>query len=72
MTPFTGQACDECFARTGVLRRTRKVGTPYHEFTCTECGRTGGRHQVSARVAALLLKRAIEHGATASTGTEDS
>nr|MDO8085216.1 hypothetical protein [Candidatus Sigynarchaeum springense] len=53
-------------------QRTRKPGTPYHEFACTTCGRVGNRHQVSARVAALLLKRYIEHGTTASTGTENA
>jgi len=71
VSPFTGQACDECFARTGELARTRKPGTPYHEFACTACGKVGDRHQVSARVAALLLKRAIENAAPATTGTEN-
>jgi hypothetical protein len=33
---------------------------PYHEFECTWCGKTGNRHQVSARVAALLLRRLVE------------
>jgi hypothetical protein len=49
----------------GELRRTRKDGIPYHEFECASCGKKGSRHQVSARVSALLLKRAIEHGYTA-------
>nr|MDO8088878.1 hypothetical protein [Candidatus Sigynarchaeum springense] len=55
----------------GELARTRKPGTPYHEFACTACGKVGDRHQVSARVAALLLKRAIENAAPATTGTEN-
>jgi len=60
VSPYTGQACDECMARTGELRRTRKDGVPYHEFECASCGKKGDRHQVSARVSALLLKILIE------------
>nr|MDO8109472.1 hypothetical protein [Candidatus Sigynarchaeota archaeon] len=31
-----------------------------HEFECASCGKKGDRHQVSARVSALLLKILIE------------
>ena len=60
VSPYTGRACDECFATTGELRHTRKASIPYHEFKCTSCGKTGNRHQVSARVAALLLRQIVE------------
>jgi hypothetical protein len=61
-SPYTSQVCDECLARDGVARRTRDQSTPYHVFKCTACGSEGNRHQVSARVGALLLKRNIEEG----------
>ena len=60
VSPYTGHVCDACMARTGEMRHTRKAGIPYHEFACTTCDRTGGRHQVTARVGALLLKETIE------------
>ena len=60
VTPYTGRACDDCFAATGELRHTRKAGIPYHGFECTSCGKTGNRHEVSARISALLLKQIIE------------
>ena len=60
VTPYTGGTCDDCFATTGELRRTRKAGIPYHAFECTSCGKASDRHQVSSRVAALLLKQIIE------------
>ena len=60
VTPYTGGICDDCFAATGELRRTRKAAIPYHAFECTSCSKVGDRHVVSARVAALLLKRNIE------------
>ncbi len=69
VSPYTGQACDDCFSRTGELRRTRKAGTPYHEFECTLCGKVGGRHPVSARVAALLLKQIVEQNIIAGPRT---
>jgi len=56
VSPYTGQACDECFAATGKQARSRKKGTPYHTFECTSCGTTGNRHEVSARVSALVLR----------------
>jgi hypothetical protein len=62
VSPYTGNVCDACFARTGEMRRTRKPGIPYHSFECTACGRQGDRHQVSARVAALLLQCAVNTG----------
>jgi hypothetical protein len=68
VTPYTGRACDDCFAATGELRYTRKAGIPYHEFECTSCGKTGGRHQVSARLAALLLKQIVEQNTAATPG----
>ena len=67
VSPYTGLVCDDCMARTGELRHTRKDGIPYHEFECTSCGKKGNRHQVSARVAALLLKILIEQVTTAVT-----
>ena len=60
VTPYTGRACDDCFAATGELRYTRKAGIPYHGFECTSCGKHGNRHEVSARLSALLLKQLIE------------
>jgi hypothetical protein len=69
VSPYTGQLCDECLARTGELQRTRKEGIPYHEFECAACGKKGNRHQVSARVSALLLKRTIEQNTTVATCT---
>ena len=69
VTPCTGRACDDCFATTGKLRHTRKASIPYHEFECTSCGKTGERHQVSPRVAALLLKQIIKQNAIAIPGT---
>ncbi len=65
VSPYTGRICDDCIARTSQPRRTRKHGVPYHEFECASCGKKGNRHQVSARVSALLLKRAIEQNTTA-------
>jgi len=65
VSPYTGQVCDDCMARTGEPRRTRKEGTPYHEFECASCGKRGNRHHVSARVSALLLKRTTERNNTA-------
>jgi hypothetical protein len=62
VSPYTGGVCDECFARTGEARRTRKIGIPYHAFECVACGRQGDRHEVSARVAALLLQHAMNPG----------
>ena len=62
VSPCTGNVCDDCFACTGEMRRTRKTGIPYHAFECTACGRQGDRHQVSARAAALLLQRAMQSG----------
>lgn len=59
VSPCTGNVCNDCFARTGEMRRTRKAGIPYHAFECTACGKQGDRHLVSARVAALLLQRAM-------------
>ena len=56
VSPYTGQTCDECFAATGRQGRTRKKGIPYHSFECTSCGATGNRHEVSARVSALVLQ----------------
>lgn len=60
ITPYTGQICDKCLAKTGKLKRTRKQGLPYHAFKCVECRTEGDRHQVSARVSALILKQYIE------------
>jgi hypothetical protein len=65
VSPYTGQECDDCMARTGELRRTRKGGIQYHEFECISCGKSGSRHQIPARVSALLLNRFIEQGNTA-------
>jgi hypothetical protein len=69
VSPYTGQVCDDCMARTGELRRTRRAGTLYHEFECTSCGKVGGRHPVSARVAALLLKQIVEQSTIAAPRT---
>ena len=69
VSPYTGGVCDDCVAATGEFRRTRKTGIPYHEFECTSCGKAGGRHQVSARVAALLLKRIVEQTIISSSST---
>ncbi len=72
ISPFTGGVCDDCLAATGELQRTRKTGIPYHEFECVSCGKAGDRHQVSARVAAQLLKRIVEQAiiSTPSTNIE--
>jgi hypothetical protein len=68
VTPYTGRACDDCFAATGELRHTRKASIPYHEFECTSCGKHGNRHEVSARLSALLLKQLIEQATVAAPG----
>lgn len=60
VTPYTGQVCDQCLATTGKLKRTRKKDSPSTTFKCVECGTEGDRHQVSARVSALLLKQQVE------------
>ena len=67
VTPFTSQACDECFSRTGKQARTRTKGIGYHEFKCTTPGcphhdNPANRHEVSARVSALVLKQLVEKG----------
>lgn len=64
--PYTGQICDECLSTTGKMKRTGKKDTPYKKFTCMDCGSEGGRHQVSARVSALLLKQQVEADTLAS------
>jgi hypothetical protein len=72
VSPYTSQACDECFCRTGKQQRKRAPGTGYHEFRCTDLAcpnhvTTGNRHEVSARVSAILLKQVIERGVDAVT-----
>ena len=69
VSPFTSQVCDDCFSRTGKQARTRKKGIPYHDFECTNpsCGNKGNRHEVSARVSAIMLKSKIEASTTAGT-----
>jgi RNase P subunit RPR2 len=60
VTPYTGQICDKCFSVTGKLKRSRMKDIPYNKFKCLDCGTEGDRHQVSARVSALLLKQHVE------------
>jgi len=60
ITPYTGQMCDECLATRGKMKRSGKKDTPYDTFNCVDCGTEGNRHQVSARVSALILKQKVE------------
>ncbi|MHC4229169.1 MAG: hypothetical protein ACYSW0_17215 [Planctomycetota bacterium] len=72
VSPYTSQACDACFAKTGKQSRTRSKETRYHEFKCTMSGcpskgTIANRHEVSARVSAIMLKQQVENAATAGT-----
>lgn len=72
VSPYTSQACDECYARTGKQARTRSKDAKYHEFTCTTPGcpnhdAIANRHEVSARVSAILLKNRVENAVSAGT-----
>lgn len=60
VTPYTGQICDECLATTGKIERLGKKVAFNEKFMCVDCGNEGDRHQVSARVSALLLKQQVE------------
>ena len=72
MSPYTSQACDECFARTGKQAKTRSKDTKYHEFRCTTPGcpnhdTVENRHEISARVSAILLQKHVENAVAAGT-----
>ena len=62
ITPYTSQACSECYAQGRGLRKTRAKNIAYNEFKCTDpdCYYVGNRHSNSARMSALLLKHQIE------------
>jgi len=62
ITPKSRKICAKCYAEGRGLRHTRKEGTTWDEFICTDphCGFVGSSHTNSARLAALLLKDQLE------------
>ncbi|MHA1724892.1 MAG: hypothetical protein ACTSYC_00290 [Promethearchaeota archaeon] len=38
VSPFNSHECAECFQKTGIRRKTRAKGIPYHDFKCYACG----------------------------------